>query len=186
MLDFLSQPWPWYVAGPLLGLVVPLLLILTGKAFGISSSLRHVCAATVPRGLAYFSYDWKARGLWNLTFAVGILLGGLIAGFWLANLDPIALSEATRGDLAALGIKDFDGLVPSDLISWPALLTVPGFIVLVVGGLLLGFGARYAGGCTSGHAIMGLATLEKPSLIAVAGFFLGGLLITYFVYPILI
>ena len=186
MLDVLSQPWPWYVAGPLIGLFVPLLLLLTGKAFGISSSLRHVCAATVPRGLAYFTYDWKARGLWNLTFAAGILLGGLIVGLWLANPDPIAISEATKADLTTLGIQDFDGMVPADLISWPALLTVPGFIIIVVGGLLLGFGARYAGGCTSGHAIMGLANLEKPSLIAVVGFFIGGLFVTYFVYPILL
>ena len=186
MLDFLSQPWPWYVAGPLIGLMVPLLLLLTGKAFGISSSLRHVCAAALPTSAEYFRYDWKRKGLWNLTLALGILLGGIIAGTVLANPDPIALSEATNADLRALGVNDFAGFVPAEFISWDALTTLPGLTALVLGGFLLGFGARYAGGCTSGHAIMGLATFQKPSLIAVVGFFIGGLFITHLILPLLL
>lgn len=187
MIEFLSQPWPWYVSGPLIGLMVPLLLLLTGKNFGISSSLKHVCAATIPGRAAYFQYDWKKEGLWNLVFALGVLIGGFIAGTLLANPDPfIAISEATRADLAALGIEDFRGLVPSDLFSWSSLLTPSSLIALILGGFLLGFGARYAGGCTSGHAIMGLATFQKPSLIAVLGFFIGGLFVTYLILPLLL
>ena len=186
MLDLLSEPWPWYVAGPLIGLMVPLLLLFVGKPFGISSSLRHICAATVPRGIEYFRYNWKQRGAWSLTFAVGILIGGVLAGTVLLNPDPVAISASTNSDLAALGIADFNGLMPSELISWASLGTVPGFIVIVLGGFLLGFGARYAGGCTSGHGITGLATLQVSSLVAVIGFFIGGLFITHLILPLLL
>ncbi len=186
MLETLSQPWPWYVAGPIIGLMVPLLLVLTGKAFGISSSLRHVCTATIPGSAPYFQYDWIRRGLWNIVFVVGILIGGLIAGTVLHNPNPVAISEATRTALSDLGIQDFSTLLPADLFSWSSLTTVPGLMVIVLGGFLVGFGARYAGGCTSGHAITGLATLQKPSLIAVIGFFIGGLFITHVVLPILL
>lgn len=186
MLEFLSQPWPWYIAGPLIGLMVPLMLLLIAKPFGISASLRHVCAATLPKDIAYFRYDWKKQGAWSLTFAVGILIGGVIAGTLLMNPDPVAIAEATRTDLAALGIRDFDGLVPTDLISWSSLGTLPGFIAIVVGGFLLGFGARYAGGCTSGHGITGLATLQKSSFVAIIGFFIGGLFVTHLLLPLLL
>lgn len=185
-MDILTTPWPWYIAGPLIGLMVPLLLLLTGKNFGISSSLRHACAATIPGRADYFQYDWKKKGLWNMTFALGVLIGGVIAGTLFANPDPIAISQATQADLAALGIQDFNGLVPDDVFSWSSLTSVPGLIIIVLGGFLLGFGARYAGGCTSGHAIMGMATFQKSSLIAVIGFFIGGLTVTYLILPLLL
>ena len=186
MLELLSEPWPWYFAGPLIGLMVPLLLLLVGKPFGVSSSLRHVCAATLPRGIEYFRYDWKQRGAWSLTCVLGILLGGVLVALLFENPELIAISQATHTDLAALGITDFDGLVPDDLISWSSLATPSGLIAIVLGGFLLGFGARYAGGCTSGHGITGLATLQKSSLVAVVGFFIGGLFITHLILPLLL
>jgi len=186
MIDLLAGPWPWYVAGPAIGLFVPLLLLLTGKAFGVSSSLKHACAATVPGRAAYFDYDWRAGGLWNLIFVVGILLGGVVATQLLGGGGPTGISAATKADLQALGLTDFSGLVPPSLFSWSSLTTLPGIVVLVLGGFLVGFGARYAGGCTSGHAITGLATLQVPSLIAVVGFFIGGLFTTYVVLPLLL
>ncbi|MDQ7040168.1 MAG: YeeE/YedE thiosulfate transporter family protein [Rhodothermus sp.] len=187
MLEWLSQPWPWYVAGPLIGLIVPLLLLIGGKSFGVSANLRHLCAAAFPTRLDFFRYDWKRQGLWNLIFALGILLGGLIAATLLASPDPyVQISEATRADLAALGITDFEGLVPSEFISWQGLTTLPGLVMVVLGGFLIGFGARYAGGCTSGHAIMGLADLQLSSLVAVIGFFIGGLITTYLLLPLLL
>lgn len=179
------QPWPWYVAGPVIGLMVPALLLLTGRSFGISSSLRHVCAATLPSGLEYFRYNWKRRGLWNLLFVAGVFLGGVLCATVLRNPAPIALSEATVADLRALGVSDFSGLVPAEIFNWANLATPQGLAIIVLGGFLLGFGARYADGCTSGHAIMGMANLEKSSMIAVLGFFAGGLAVTYFVYPVL-
>ncbi len=185
MIDFLSQPWPWYVAGPLIGLVVPALLFLGNRQFGVSENLRHMCAATLPGKIEFLQYDWKA-GVWNLTIIVGVLIGGFIAHTFLANPDPIAISEATRSDLAGLGISDFSGLVPAQIFSWSGLASLPGVVMIVVGGFLIGFGARYAGGCTSGHAISGMADLQLPSLIAVVGFFAGGLITTYFILPILL
>lgn len=186
MGDPISTTWPWYVAGPLIGLMVPLLLLLTGKAFGVSSSLRHTCAATLPSKADYFQYDWKSEGLWNLLFVAGILLGGFLAATVLGGDGPTGISAATKTDLQALGISDFSGLVPPELFSWSALTTGPGLVAILGGGFLVGFGARYAGGCTSGHAITGLATLQVPSLIAVVGFFIGGLFTTYVLLPLLL
>jgi uncharacterized membrane protein YedE/YeeE len=187
MIDALSQPWPWYVAGPLTGLVVPMLLLLGGKPFGISDNFRHLCAAAIPGRVAFFAYDWQREGAWNLAFAAGLVLGGLLAATLLASPEPtIAISEATRADLQALGLTDLTGLVPSELISWHGLTTLPGFVLVVGGGFLLGFGARYAGGCTSGHCIMGLADRQLPSLVAVAGFMGGGIFATYVLLPLLL
>lgn len=186
MIDLLLTSWPWYVAGPLIGLFVPLLLLLTGKAFGVSSSLKHTCAATVPGSAEYFEYDWKASGLWNLLFVLGILIGGTLAVQFLAGGGPTGTSAATKADLRALGLTDFSGLVPPTLFSWSGLTTVPGTVVLVLGGFLVGFGARYAGGCTSGHGITGLATAQWPSMLAVVGFFLGGLITTHLLLPLLL
>ncbi len=190
MLETLAAPWPWYVAGPLIGLVVPLLLLAGGKVFGISANLRHLCAATpAPSGLkpSFLRYDWKRSGLWNLVFVAGVALGGFLAVTVLGMPDAgQSISEATRSDLAALGIQDFSGLVPVELFSWSTLLTPVGLAVVVLGGFLVGFGARYAGGCTSGHAISGLADLQLPSLVAVLGFFAGGLLVTFGLLPLLL
>ncbi|MDQ3458074.1 MAG: YeeE/YedE family protein [Deinococcota bacterium] len=177
----LTQPWPWYVAGPLIGLMVPLLLLLGNKPFGISSNLRHMCAM-IPNRNPFFNYDWRKES-WNLIFFAGILLGGFVGGVLLGNPEPVALSARTAAELQALGVPHESGLMPTSLFSWASLLTLPGFILMVVGGFLVGFGARYAGGCTSGHAISGLSNLQLPSLIAVMGFFIGGLFVTHLVLP---
>lgn len=186
MMQALFGTWPWYVSGPLIGLIVPLLL-LGGRSFGVSSNLRHICSAALPGSSEYFDYDWKSSGLWNLTFIAGAVIGGLIAGTLLSEPDAVVgIAEATRSDLAALGIRDFGGLVPDDVFSWRALTGLPGLVMVIGGGFLVGFGARYAGGCTSGHGITGLATLQLASLVAVAGFFAGGLVATYFLLPLLL
>lgn len=185
MIEWLSRPWPWYVAGPLIGLTVPALLLLGNKAFGISSSLRHICAACFPAGISFFQYDWK-RERWNLFFVGGIFVGGILAMWLLPNPDPLVIAPQTREDLAALHVSDFRGLLPEDLFSWSNLLTWRGFIVTVVGGFLVGFGTRWAGGCTSGHAIMGLSNLQWPSLIATICFMIGGLAMTWFGLPLLL
>jgi len=183
MIEFISQPWPWYVAGPLVGLVVPMLLLAGGRMFGVSENMRHFCAAAIPGNISFFKYDWKTAGAWNLTMILGALIGGFIAATWLGNPEPIALAEATKTDLAQLGITNFDGLVPESIFSWSGLSSMKGLLLIVVGGFLVGFGSRYAGGCTSGHAIMGLGNLQLPSLIAVLGFFAGGLLMTHLLFP---
>lgn len=186
MIDILKEPWPWYVAGPLIGLIVPILLLMGGKMFGVSSNLRHVCAACMPGDIDFFHYNWKEAGAWNLIFIGGTVIGGFLAGWLLNNPEPINLSQQTVADLRAMGIDDFSGMMPEGIFNWANLGSLQGLVVMVAGGFLIGFGARYAGGCTSGHAISGLADLQLASLLAVIGFFIGGLIITYLVYPILL
>jgi len=182
----LSEPWPWYVAGPLIGLFVPALLLVGNRMFGISSNLRHVCAAGMPGRVEFFRYDWRRAGGWNLAFALGILIGGALAGRFLDGGAGVSLSSAARDSLTALGLNDFTGLAPRELFTWSALASWRGLVLLVGGGFLVGFGTAYAGGCTSGHAISGLADLQLPSLVAVAGFFAGGLIGTWLLLPYLL
>ncbi len=184
IFEFIIQPWPWYVAGPLIGLTVPTLLLIGNKSFGISSSLRHICAACFPANIQFFKYDWK-KEIWNLIFVVGVFFGGVIATNYLANPNSFVLSEATVADLKALGITDFSGLMPADLFSIKTLFSIKGLIFFVFGGFLVGFGTRYAGGCTSGHAIMGLSNLQVPSLIATCCFMVGGFAMTHLIMPII-
>jgi uncharacterized protein len=183
-MDFLTRPWPWYVAGPIIGLTVPLVYLYAGRKWGVSSTFRDVCAATFPAGLEYLRYPWRRLGAWRLTMALGLVLGGLVAG--ITRTTDVAISQATRSDLAALGINDFSGLVPAELFSWTALGTLPGLILIVGGGFLVGFGTRYANGCTSGHAISGLSALRITSLVAVLGFFAGGLIATHVLLPLVL
>jgi hypothetical protein len=184
MLEIIKQPWPWYVAGPLIGLMVPLLLIFGNKNFGISSSLRHICAMCVPLDIKYFKYDWK-RESWNLFFVFGILIGGFIAHQLLIEDQPIQISEATISSLKAIGVSEFDHYLPEEIFSWEAALSVRGFVFLIVGGFLVGFGTRYANGCTSGHSISGLSNLQFGSLMATIFFFIGGLIMTHLLLPYL-
>ncbi len=185
MITLLKHPWPWYIAGPLIGLTVPVLLILGNKSFGISSSLRHICAACVPAGIPFFKYDWKQER-WNLFFVAGILLGGLLAAVLLADPAPVKVNPVLASELAKHGITDYGGLVPRELMNWAALFTLRGFLLMVAGGFLVGFGTRYAGGCTSGHAIMGLSNLQWPSLVATACFMAGGFFMANVLLPLIL
>ncbi len=185
MIDFIRQPWPWYISGPLIGLTVPLLLILGNKSFGISSSLRHICASCMPTKLPFFNYDWK-KEVWNLFFVFGIFLGGVIGINFLSNPNPIDVNPELVKELAGYGITNFNNLVPEDIMNWSALLTLKGFLLIVVGGFLVGFGTRYAGGCTSGHAIMGLSNLQWPSLVATICFMVGGFIMAKLILPLIL
>lgn len=187
MPGLFSAPWPWYIAGPAIGLFAPALLIIGNRMFGVSSNLRHICSifsSSLPGKIDHFCYDWKRAGLWNLLFVAGIFAGGYLASQWSGPHD-VEISEQTRLTLTNLGLRDFSGLAPRELFTWPALFTIKGFVSVVLGGFFVGFGAAYAGGCTSGHAISGLADLQLPSLIAVMGFFAGGLIATYVILPMI-
>jgi len=185
MMEIITKPWPWYVAGPLIGLTVPILLIIGNKTFGISSSLRHICAACLPTKLPFFNYDWK-KEVWNLFFVFGIFLGGMLAFNFLMNGDAIVVNAKLAAELNTYGINNYDGMVPAQLFNWTSLYTLKGFIMIVVGGFLIGFGTRYAGGCTSGHAIMGLSTLQWPSLVATCCFMAGGFLMANVILPFIL
>jgi uncharacterized membrane protein YedE/YeeE len=185
IIQKISEPWPWYVGGTIIGLIVPLLLILGNKPFGISSNLRHICAACFPANIPFFKYDWKKES-WNLFFVAGIILGSFIATNLLANTKPIVINQDLKNSLIANHIFDFNNLLPNDLFSFKSLLTIRGFFLMVVGGFLVGFGTRYANGCTSGHSIMGLSNLQWPSLVATICFMLGGFVMTNLILPLLL
>ncbi|CAI9684721.1 YeeE/YedE family protein [Elizabethkingia anophelis] len=185
MIEFLKQPWPWYIAGPLIGLTVPVLLILGNKSFGISSSLRHICASCIPANISFFKYDWKKEA-WNLFFVFGIFLGGVITVTLLNNPDTVKVNPKLAEELSGYGITDYGNMVPAEIFNWSALLSIRGFIMMIVGGFLVGFGTRYAGGCTSGHAIMGLSNLQWPSLIATICFMVGGFIMANLILPFIL
>ena len=184
-MEYILQPWPWYVSGPLIAIVMFTLLYF-GRTFGMSSNLRTLCAiGGAGKKVEFFKFDWKSQR-WNLIVVLGAIAGGFIAHHYLSNPIAIDLSKDTVKDLAGLGFNNAGkSLLPSELFSWDAVLSIKGLSILIIGGFLVGFGTRYAGGCTSGHAITGLSSLQLPSLIAVVGFFIGGLIMIHFIYPIL-
>lgn len=184
-MEFILQPWPWYVTGPLIAIVMAL-LVFFGKTFGMSSNLRTLCSiGGAGKYAAFFRFDWKAQR-WNLTVVLGAIIGGFIAVQWLSDGSVIALNPQTVTDLNALGFDQVgESLLPGEIYDWKSVLSLKGLAILVVAGFLVGFGTRYAGGCTSGHAITGLSNLQLPSLIAVVGFFIGGLIMTHFILPLI-
>lgn len=185
MLELLRQPWTWYVAGAIIGLIVPALLILGNKHFGISANLRHACAACFPADIKFFKYDWK-KEIWNFFFVGGILLGAILAVTLLNDPNPVVVNPKLVSELSTYGINDFSNMVPSQLFSFESLFTLRGLVMLIGGGFLVGFGSRYAGGCTSGHAIMGLSDLQVPSLIATISFMVGGFIMANLLLPIIL
>jgi hypothetical protein len=184
-MDFILQPWPWYVAGPLISLVM-FLLFYFGERFGVSSNLETFCSVLgAGKFTDYFKIDWK-QNKWNLMFVAGAIIGGFIASNWLTNSEAVAINSNTIRDLAAIGIANAGSTyLPDEIFSIETMFTIKGFLVLLIAGLMVGFGARWAGGCTSGHAIVGLSNLEVPSLISVIGFFIGGLVMTWFILPLI-
>lgn len=184
MIELLSQPWPWYISGPLIAIIM-ILLLFFGGSFGVSSNLRSICSiAGAGKRISFFNYNWKGE-IWNLIFVLGAVIGGFTSSFFLENPNPININTNTIIDLKSLGIS-FDGnILPHEIFNWKFLFSLKGFLILILGGFFVGFGSRWAGGCTSGHAINGLSNLQIPSLIAVIGFFIGGLIVTHFIYPLI-
>lgn len=185
MMEMVSGTWPWYVSGFLLGLIM-LALVYFGKTFGMSSNLRALCTMTgVGRYVPFFDFDWKAQR-WNLAVVAGAMLGGFVAVNYMSAPDNVELNPKTIVQLESLGIDAPDGKLLPDAIFGTQGMSSPKMVfVLIVGGVLIGFGSRYAGGCTSGHAISGLSNLQLPSLKAVIGFFVGGLIMAHFILPLI-
>ena len=184
-MEFLSQTWHWSVSGFLIGLIM-LCLIYFGKTFGMSSNLRSLCAMTgIGKKITFFNWDWKSQR-WNLVVVFGAMLGGYFASHFLSSPNNIAISEGTIEKLSKLGIDAPNGKILPDLLFGNAIFNYPkSILILIFGGFLIGFGSRYAGGCTSGHAISGLSNLQIPSLKAVIGFFIGGLVMIHYIFPLL-
>lgn len=185
MIELIKEPWPWYVAGPLIALIM-FLLVYFGNNFGMSANLRTMCSMAGGGKVSdFFDFNWKAQR-WNLVFVVGTILGGFVAAQYLTDTEGIFLSAESAASLHATGFSDPGAqYLPPEIFSMENLTSPIGLLILIVGGFLVGFGARYAGGCTSGHAISGLSDLQLPSLIAVIGFFIGGLAMTWIFLPII-
>lgn len=163
-----TTPLPWFIAGPLIGFIVPLLLVLREKQFGVSSTYRYIGGVVFPK-IPYFNY-YKDADKWQLQFAIGLVLAGLlvrdIQQWWKPWLD-VAQSEVAVEQLRV------------SVYGWSN-----GWVFLL-GGFLVGFGSRYANGCTAGHCIMGVSQFALSSVLATAAFFSGGLFVSHFVVPLL-
>ncbi len=185
LIELIKAPWPWYTSGIIIAGVM-FTLIFFGKSFGFSSNFRTICAMSGGgKQCEFFDFHWRDQ-IWNLLFLVGTIIGGILAGTLLSNGTSVDISEATINDLAALGLAAPEGMQPKEIFSWDALTSASGWIMLVLGGFLVGFGSRYGGGCTSGHAISGLSAMQLPSLVAVIGFFIGGLFTTFVLLPLIL
>ncbi len=191
IIEFLSQPWHWSISGLMISFVM-FLLIYLGQRFGVSSSYDALCTmGGAGKFIDYFNVDWKKRD-WLLVFGLGAIIGGGIGISFFGSPLPVQVSEATVTDLQNLGvmvpttIEEGRGFIPHDIMNFEALASLQGILLMVVGGFFIGFGTRYAGGCTSGHAITGLSNLQLPSLVAVIGFFIGGLISTFVLLPMIL
>lgn len=184
-MEMILSPWPWYVSGPLIAITMFVLLYL-GKNFGMSSNLRTMCTMCgAGKTSSFFKFDWRSQK-WNLLMVVGAMIGGFIASNYLGAGQSPDLNPKTITQLEAMGIqsagKDY---VPIEFFGKEAFSDPKLLVLLIVGGLLVGFGARYAGGCTSGHSISGISNLQLPSLIATIGFFVGGIIMIHLIFPLL-
>lgn len=184
-MNVILEPWPWYVSGPLISLTLFILLLL-GKKFGMSSNLRTICAiGGAGKSISFFNFDWKSQR-WNLIVGFGVFIGGYIAANYLTASEAVILNPDTVSDLHALGFKSAGAAyLPIELYDNSIFSDIKVLSILIIGGILVGFGTRYAGGCTSGHAISGLSDLQLPSLIAVVGFFIGGLIMVHVLFPLI-
>ena len=184
-MEWIYEPWPWYVSGPLIALIM-FLLIFIWKQLGMSSNLRTMCTLCgADKAADYFEFNWVEHR-WNLIVVVGAVIGGFIGAHVLTNDPALAINPATITTLYELGFASAGkAYLPDELYSLDALTDIKSLSILLIGGLLLGFGARYAGGCTSGNAISGLSNLQLPSLIAVIGFFIGGLFMIHILFPLI-
>ncbi len=190
LIEFISQPWHWSISGVMIA-VVMFLLIYTGHKFGVSSSFRALCSiGGAGSKIKYFDYDWKAHD-WLLVFVLGSIIGGGIGSTLLSSPEPVQISQATISDLAEIGIstptqlQEGSGYLPREIFNFKNIGSFSGIMAMIVGGFFVGFGTRWAGGCTSGHAITGLSNLQLPSLVAVIGFFIGGLVMTHLLFPLI-
>lgn len=181
-MELILGPWPWYVGGSLVALIM-LALIYLGKSFGFSSNFRNICSALgAGKSCSFFDFNWKAQG-WNLLFLAGSIIGGYVAAHYLSDNQIPTISEDSIAQLKAMGFESAGSAYsPSEIFE---LMSVKNVLILAIGGLLIGFGTRYAGGCTSGHAISGLSDLQWPSLVAVIGFFIGGLVMVHVLFPLI-
>jgi len=184
-MEIITHTWHWAISGFLIGMIM-LTLIYFGKVFGMSSNMRSICSMTgIGKKVPFFDWDWKSQR-WNLVVVFGAMIGGYVAVHYLSDASNVNLNPKTIEQLATLGIDSPSGkLLPEKLFGNEVFHSTKMIFILIIGGILIGFGSRYAGGCTSGHAISGMSNLQLPSLKAVIGFFVGGLIMAHFILPLI-
>ncbi len=183
VLDFIRQPWHWSVSGVAIAAIL-FLMTWMGRSFGVSTAFKNFCnIAGAGKKYEFFNFDIKGEH-WRLAFVIGAIGGGFIASTFLASPEPVAISEATISHLKDWNIDypQGGGFLPESIFNFG---NITGVMLTIIGGFLVGFGARYGDGCTSGHAISGLSHLQLPSLVTVVGFFIGGLLMTWVIMPLI-
>ena len=186
LFEWIKEPWPWYVSGPLIAIVM-LILTFYGKGFGMSANLRTLCTiGGAGKFSDFFKFEWR-KELWNLVVAQGAILGGFVSHFYLKKDQTIGISDATKESLIDYGFTNpGEAMVPKEFFSWEAIQDPKIIAILLIAGLFIGFGTRYAGGCTSGHAISGISNLQIASVVAVIGFFIGGLIMVHLIFQFLL
>lgn len=157
---------PWYIAGPLIGLIVPALLFLRQKQFGISSSFSFILSQVLPKN-DYFK-SAKRKSNWQFHFALGIIISAVVSSYFLLPKDLVIENLASEGAYLKEQIYSIDNIY-----------------LFLIGGLLIGFGARYADGCTAGNCIMGVSQFSISSIIATISFFIAGVVTAQFINPLL-
>lgn len=182
-MNWIYEPWPWYVSGPMIALVM-FLLLMVDKNFGMSANLRSICSICgAGKKAEFFNFDWKEQK-WNLVVILGVIIGGFVGSQFLNSGSIVDINPDTIEHLQNLGFNSAGkAYLPTELFESDGIIDLKTIIILIIGGVLVGFGARYAGGCTSGHAISGLSNLQLASFIAVIGFFIGGLIMIHFIFP---
>ena len=185
IMEIVTHTWHWAISGFLIGMVM-LSLNYFGKVFGMSSNLRSLCSMTgIGKSISFFDWDWKSQR-WNLVVVFGAMFGGYVAVHFLSDDSNVAINPKTIEQLAALKIDAPNGkLLPATLFGEDIFQSPKMILILIIGGILIGFGSQYAGGCTSGHAISGMSNLQLPSLKAVIGFFVGGFIMAHFILPLI-
>lgn len=184
-MEFITHTWHWSISGFIIGLVM-LTLMYFGKTFGMSTNLRSLCSMMgAGKHVSFFNWDWKSQR-WNFVVVAGAMIGGYVATHFLHNDSNVSINPITIEKLHKIGISAPNGkLLPEALFGNQIFSSPQKMLFLIIGGLLIGFGSRYAGGCTSGHAITGLSNFQLPSLKAVIGFFIGGLIMVNLIFPLI-
>jgi uncharacterized protein len=184
-MDIFFKTWHWSISGFLIAIIM-LTLNYFGKVFGMSTNLRSLCSiAGADKCADFFKFDWKSQR-WNLLVVVGAMIGGYVAVNFMSDPTNVNIDSRTKIELVKMNIDLPNGkLLPNKIFGIAALKSPKMISILIIGGFLIGFGSRYAGGCTSGHAIAGLSNFQKQSLKAVVGFFIGGLIMAHFILPLI-
>lgn len=187
-VGLINQPWHWAFSGIMIALIL-FLLTWMGRSFGVSTSFKSICTiAGAGKKYSFFNIDIKNE-YWRMMFVAGALIGGFLTSQFFQSPESVAISDSTVSYLESVGVNypeadaTGQGMIPTSVFNFTSL---KGILMAIVGGFLVGFGARYGDGCTSGHAITGLAHLQLPSLLTVIGFFIGGLIMAHFILPFLL